>query len=71
MAVDMVPLQTGTIEWNKLRHFDVMAGVVLAAAADLGIHIRWGGDWDGDLNVYDQEFNDLCHFEIDEPVPEP
>lgn len=26
--------------------------------------LRWGGDWDGDGDYTDQDFNDLVHFEI-------
>ncbi len=37
---------------------------MLAAAHDLGIELRWGGDWDRDAEFDDQTFNDLPHFEL-------
>ena len=39
-------------------------GFVLGTAEELGIDIRWGGDWDGDRDLDDQSFDDLDHFEI-------
>jgi len=39
-------------------------GFVLGTAQELGIDIRWGGDWDGDRDLDDQSFDDLPHFEV-------
>jgi len=50
-------------DWDK-RPFDHFAGVVRAVAYEMDISIRWGGDWDGDWNLFDQTFNDLVHFEV-------
>lgn len=42
-----------------------LAGIMDAAAASLGIKIRWGGDFDGDgLLLEGGTFHDLPHFEI-------
>ena len=60
-ALDLAPYP---IDWDKLRSFDVLAGVGLGIAYKMGITIRWGGDWDRDLDVYDQSFNDVGHFEL-------
>ena len=30
----------------------------------LGVRLRWGGDWDSDLEVDDNDFDDLPHFEL-------
>jgi len=60
-AVDLAPYP---IDWAKLRSFDLLAGVGLGLAAKMGINIRWGGDWSQDMDVYDQSFNDVGHFEI-------
>ena len=60
-AVDLAPYP---IDWNKLRSFDLLAGVGLGLAAKMGIKIRWGGDWSQDMDVYDQSFHDTGHFEI-------
>ena len=63
-AGDAVPWINGKESWNKL-HCCVLAGVILAAAAKLGIKIRWGGNWDQDLEpITDQDFQDLVHYEL-------
>lgn len=62
MAVDVAPWPIPE-DWDK-RPFDHFAGVARAVAHEMGISIRWGGDWDGDWNLFDQKFNDLVHFEI-------
>lgn len=45
----------------RFYHF---AGFVRGVAGGLGLRIRWGGDWDGDLIFVDQTFDDLPHFEL-------
>lgn len=61
LAVDAVPMP---INWNNKEEFYHFAGFVLATAINLGIKIRWGGDWDVDLDLRDQTFFDLPHFEL-------
>jgi peptidoglycan L-alanyl-D-glutamate endopeptidase CwlK len=51
------------IDWNDLGRHYAFGGIVKERARQLGIKIRWGGDWDGDWNTDDQKFNDLVHFE--------
>ena len=60
-ALDLAPYP---IDWNNTRSFDVLAGVGLGLAFKMGIPIRWGGDWDRDMDVTDQSFNDTGHFEM-------
>ena len=60
-AIDLAPYP---IDWQDLRGFSVLAGVVLAAARAERVWIRWGGDWDGDGTFTDQTFHDLPHFEV-------
>jgi len=63
-AMDLAPYIDGSISWNKL-HCCVLAGMVLAVAAGLGVRLRWGGNWDMDTEpVTDQDFQDLVHFEL-------
>lgn len=51
--------------WAKDRaRFYHLAGVIKALAHEMGIKIRWGGDWDGDNDFNDQKFNDLVHYEL-------
>ena len=61
MAVDVVPYP---IDWDDTRRFYMFVGIVRGIASQLGINIRCGADWDGDLEVKDQNFHDLPHFEL-------
>jgi len=61
MAADVAPYP---IDWNNTNRFYHFAGYVIATADQLGIKLRWGGDWDSDKDFSDQNFNDLPHFEI-------
>ena len=60
------PDQQPTIELQiaAMKRFVYFAGYVKRVADDLGIAIRWGGDWDGDGDFSDQTFHDLPHFEL-------
>lgn len=60
LAVDIAPYP---IDWTRDR-FYFLAGLVFAKADELGIKIRWGGDWDNDKDFKDQSFDDLPHFEL-------
>ena len=64
-AVDLSPSPQ---DWSNLPktidRFYLLAGAVLAASEELGIPLRWGGDWDGDRSLSDQTFDDLGHFEL-------
>ena len=61
IAVDVTPYPVDYS--NTDRHY-YFGGYVLGVASEMGIDIRWGGDWDGDKETKDQTFNDLVHFEI-------
>ena len=61
LAVDVDPYP---IDFNKKERYYYMAGVVMVVAYKMGIKIRWGGDWDGDKDFYDQQLYDLRHFEL-------
>lgn len=66
-AVDLLPYPheiNGVNVWADRQRFCVLAGLMYAAAAENGVAIRWGGDWDCDGNNADSNFNDLPHFEI-------
>jgi len=60
-AVDVAPYP---IDWNDRERFTYFAGYVLGIAYEMGLKIRWGGDWDMDTQVKDNNFDDLPHFEI-------
>lgn len=60
-AVDAVPYPT---MWDSEDHFYMLNGVIQAIAAQHGVTIRWGGDWDRDNDFSDQKFMDLGHWEL-------
>lgn len=63
-AVDVYAWVNGKASWDK-SHLCVIAGVVMAVAANYSIKLRWGGNWDMDGEVIsDQTFQDLPHFEL-------
>jgi len=60
-AIDASPYP---IDWQDTKRFYYFAGIVKGVAAEMGIKIRWGGDWDSDNDFNDQTFMDLVHFEL-------
>lgn len=63
MAVDCVRYHNG-IRWNDTKGHYHFAGFVMGLAASMGIKLRSGSDWDMDMDLDDQSFNDLIHFEL-------
>lgn len=53
---------------KQIARFYFMQGAILAIAHYEGIPVRQGVDWDGDGDFLDQNFDDLPHVEIDEPL---
>jgi len=49
------------VEWGRCYY---LIGVIWSIAVEMGFKIRPGGDWDGDFELKDQKFYDLCHIEI-------
>lgn len=66
MAVDVAPYdpKIKNVPWNHKERFYYFGGIVQVYAWQMGIPIRWGGDWDGDGEFHDQSFIDLSHFEL-------
>ncbi len=64
LAIDFAPYIDGDIPWNETHIFAVIAGCLFAAAAELKIKIRWGGDWDGDGNTREHKLQDWGHVEL-------
>ena len=46
------------------ERFVLFAGIFIAVAHQMGIKIRWGGDWDRDLDTRDENFRDYGHIEV-------
>ncbi len=76
-ALDLAPWP---IDWSvrtkSLARFYTLGGIMLAVANELvqrgetSHRLRWGGDWDGDLDFDDQTFDDLGHFELVGVLPQ-
>ena len=60
-AVDLAPYP---IDWKDRERFHYMGGMVRGIGKQMGVNIRWGGDWDSDGEVKDNGFDDLVHVEI-------
>ena len=60
-AVDVTPYP---VDWEDRERQTLFAGFVIGVASQMGINIRWGGDWDQDFEVQDNKFDDFPHFEI-------
>ena len=63
LAFDVVIYVNGKVTWQK-EYYIMLAGVMFTCAAELGIKIRWGGNFDMDDEILEQDFDDLCHFEL-------
>jgi len=61
VAVDVAPYP---IDWSDRDRFHYFGGFVLGVAKEMGMNIRWGGDWNQDTETKDNKFDDLVHFEI-------
>ncbi len=61
VAVDVAPWPT---YWDDEASFARLAGYVQAVADELGIEIRWGGDWNGNGRTEDERLIDLPHLEL-------
>lgn len=67
VAVDIAPWpypEKDTELWGQLGY---IAGVAIMCAERYGVELRWGGDWNQNGTVTDNNFDDLFHFEIVEP----
>jgi len=62
-AVDLAPYP---VDWNDTDRFKTLAHHMFAAAKELGIEIRWGGNWSriDELQKPPSSFVDMPHFEL-------
>jgi len=60
-ALDLAPYP---IDWKDRERFHYMGGLIRGIGHSLGVNIRWGGDWDSDGEIKDNNFDDLVHVEI-------
>jgi peptidoglycan L-alanyl-D-glutamate endopeptidase CwlK len=59
-AVDLYPVGRPT-PWDKTP---IVAKAILSAAEELGVKVRWGGDWNMNGDSKDEKFYDSPHFEL-------
>ena len=52
------------VDWNDREGITYFAGIVKGVAASNDIDIRWGGNWKMDNDLKNNNFDDLCHYEI-------
>ena len=64
LAVDMQPYPRPAKTPKLWASLGYMAGRGEDIAKDMGLTLRWGGDWDRDGDLTDQDFDDLFHWEI-------
>lgn len=64
IAVDIQPYPYPQDERELWAALGFMAGLSTIIAEKYGVTIRWGGDWDMDGDVTDNDFDDLFHLEI-------
>ncbi len=60
-AVDLLP---APYDWKATGPFDAVAKAMKTAAAELGIGLRWGADWDQDGKPREKGETDSPHFEL-------
>lgn len=66
-AVDAQPYPARTKDKRWAQNCILFAGVVMGVAAAMGIKLRWGGDWDMDKDMTDENgLIDFPHFELEE-----
>lgn len=53
-AVDFAPLKDGKIDWNDIDAFQAVADAFFKAADELGVKIKWGGDWNQNGSYKDE-----------------
>lgn len=63
-AVDLAPLtQAGAVTWEE-KPMATVAVAMFDAAKELGVHIRWGRNWDEDDKIGERGEYDGPHFEL-------
>lgn len=62
-AVDVAPYANGIL-WDDSEGFTLLSGIIKGISFMMGIKIRIGVDWDGDLLVKEHSFKDRPHIEL-------
>ena len=70
IAIDFQPYPYPDSEPKLWASLAYVAGRMIEMAKMEGVTLRWGGDWDSDGDLTDQNFDDLFHIELVEKVNE-
>lgn len=62
-AFDFVPFVNGKADWNNIQAFKDVAHHILMTADQMGLNVRWGGDWNCN-GIEDDSFVDMPHIEL-------
>lgn len=65
IAVDFQPYPRPESTGKLKTSLAYIAGAAVQIGRQEGLVIRWGGDWDRDGSLIDQNFDDLFHLEIE------
>jgi peptidoglycan L-alanyl-D-glutamate endopeptidase CwlK len=66
-AADLAPYPIDWSETEKAHlRFAFLMGVIYGEARRLGVKVRFGMDWNRNLDMRDENFLDLGHVELDE-----
>lgn len=61
---DKYGIEVYSARYKLMGEFAIIANCFFLAAHDLGIKIRWGGDWNQDSNTFNNTFDDMGHIEL-------
>jgi len=50
-------------ELRRWKEWYMFMGIIKGISLEMGLRLRFGFDWDGDLSIKDQNFHDLPHIE--------
>ena len=63
-AFDFICYANGKVTW-KQKYYVFVAGYIQGKAAELGINVTWGGNFDNDGDIMEKgTFLDLGHFQL-------
>jgi len=64
MAVDLQPYPLPRRKEKLWASLAYIAGRAIEIGKRRGLKVRWGGDWNGNGDLTDQNFDDLYHLEV-------
>ena len=49
---------------QEIKQWYHVFGLIRGLAEEMRLKVRWGGDWDGDFDLKDRNWDDLPHLEL-------